>query len=276
MNDSVVERCFAAGAPLFLIAGPCAIESRQLATDTAGVLRDLCAAHGVPFIFKASYDKANRTSTAGKRGVGLDKGLEILADIGNTLNVATTTDVHLPQDAAAVAAAVDVLQIPAFLSRQTDLIAACAATGQALNIKKGQFLAPQDMLHVADKARAAGCRRLMLCERGASFGYHNLVADMRSLVLMRAAGCPVVFDATHSVQLPGGGDGQSSGMREMVPPLARAACAVGVAGLFIEAHPTPQQAVSDAATQWRLRDMPALLESLLAINTVARAGGALN
>ena len=262
---------FSAGAPLFLIAGPCAIESEKLIMQTAAALKTMCAERGMPLIFKSSFDKANRSSANSGRGMGMEKGLKILAKARKEFSLPILTDVHWPQQAEAVAAVADVLQIPAFLSRQTDLIRACAATGRAVNIKKGQFMAPDDMLRAAEKSRKAGAGATLLCERGSCFGYHNLVADMRALVQMRAAKCPVVFDATHSAQLPGGGPGgNSGGMREMVAPLARAAAAVGVSGLFIEAHPAPARAVSDAATQCPLSKMPALLDSVQAIHAAAR------
>lgn len=261
---------FSAKTAPFLIAGPCALESAEIAMQTAAALKEMCAARNISFIFKASFDKANRTAADAPRGAGMEAGLEILAAVRRKLSVPVLTDVHLPQQAVAVAEVADVLQIPAFLCRQTDLIEACAKTGKPLNIKKGQFLAPEDMLHAAAKARAAGARQVLLCERGACFGYRNLVADMRSLVVMRKAKCPVVFDATHSAQLPGADGGQSGGMREMIPPLARAAAAVGIDGLFIETHPSPADAVSDSATQWPLAQMAALLDSVLAIDAARR------
>lgn len=264
---------FSAAAPLFLIAGPCAIESPELAMQTAAALKQMCDKRRLPLIFKSSFDKANRTSASGGRGPGMAEGLKILARVRRELSLPVLTDVHLPEQAAVVAEVADVLQIPAFLSRQTDLINACAATGKPLNIKKGQFLSPADMLNVAAKAQAAGAAQVLLCERGACFGYNNLVVDMRALVMMRAAQCPVVFDATHSAQLPGAGDGKSGGMREMVAPLARAAVAVGVDGLFIETHPSPEAAISDSATQWPLADMESLLDSLMAIDASRRAAG---
>jgi len=258
--------------PLFLIAGPCVVESRQLAFDTAGELQRICRGLGIPFIFKASYDKANRSSGKSFRGPGMDKGLEILADIRRELGVPVLTDVHEASDVAAVAAAVDVLQTPAFLCRQTDFIAAVAAAGRPVNIKKGQFLAPADMKNVVEKARAAAqaaqpqdpdaANRIMVCERGVSFGYNNLVSDMRSLMVMRDTGCPVVFDATHSVQLPGGQGTSSGGQREFVPVLARAAVASGIAGLFMETHPCPEQALSDGPNAWPLQYMKDLLSLL--------------
>jgi len=247
--------------PFFLIAGPCVIESRDMAFETAGALKEICAELGIPFIYKSSYDKANRSSGTSYRGMGMDKGLEILADVKKQLGVPVLTDVHAIEEVAAVAAAVDVLQTPAFLCRQTDFIHAVAASGKPVNIKKGQFLAPGDMKNVVDKAREAngGADTIMVCERGVSFGYNNLVSDMRSLAIMRETGCPVVFDATHSVQLPGGQGSVSGGQREFVPVLARAAVAVGVAGLFMESHPDPAKALSDGPNAWPLPKMKALL-----------------
>ncbi|MHB8353361.1 MAG: 3-deoxy-8-phosphooctulonate synthase [Burkholderiales bacterium] len=260
--------------PIFLIAGPCVIESRELAFDVAGQLKALCGELDVPFIFKASYDKANRSSGTSFRGPGQEQGLQILSDIRKTLGVPVLTDVHEREDVPAVAAAVDVLQTPAFLCRQTDFIQAVAAAGKPVNIKKGQFLAPGDMKHVVDKARAAsGIDNIMVCERGASFGYNNLVSDMRSLSIMRDTGCPVVFDATHSVQLPGGLGGSSGGQREFVPVLARAAVAAGVAGLFMETHPDPAKAFSDGPNAWPLGKMRALLETLLEIDALVKTRG---
>ena len=226
--------------PLFLIAGPCVVESRDLNVDVAGTLKEICAGVGIPFIFKSSYDKANRSSAASFRGPGMAEGLRILAEVKRQVGVPVLTDVHEAADVAEVASVVDVLQTPAFLCRQTDFIQAVAAAGRPVNIKKGQFLAPEDMVQVVRKAKAAsGADNIMVCERGASFGYHNLVSDMRSLAIMRATGCPVVFDATHSVQLPGGMGTSSGGQREFVPVLARAAIAAGVAGVFMETHPEP-------------------------------------
>ena len=258
--------------PLFLIAGPCVVESRQLAIDIAGTLAELCGRLGVPFIFKASYDKANRTASSSFRGHGIDEGLAILAEVRSQVGVPVLTDVHSPSDVAAVAAVVDVLQTPAFLCRQTDLIEAVASCGKPVNIKKGQFLSPQEMRQVVDKAVAAGGEgRLLVCERGVSFGYNNLVVDMRSLAIMRDTGCPVVFDATHSVQQPGGLGSRSGGNREYVPVLARAAVATGVAGLFMETHPDPDKALSDGPNSWPLARMPALLEHLLEIDRASKS-----
>ena len=253
--------------PLFLIAGPCVVESRQMAMDTAGELKEICRELDVPFIYKSSYDKANRSSGKSFRGPGMDSGLAILAEVRSQIGVPVLTDVHDAGDVAAVAAAVDVLQTPAFLCRQTDFIHAVAASGKPVNIKKGQFLAPGDMKHVVDKAReaAGGADSIMVCERGASFGYNTLVSDMRSLAVMRDTGCPVVFDATHSVQQPGGRGTSSGGQREFVAPLARAAVAVGVDGLFLEVHPDPEQALSDGPNMVPLHRLEPLLEQLLAL-----------
>ena len=260
--------------PLFLIAGPCVVESRQLVMDTAGELKAICAALGVPFIFKASYDKANRSSGKSFRGLGMDKGLEILSDVRRELGVPVLTDVHEIDEIPAVAAAVDVLQTPAFLCRQTDFIHAVASSGRPVNIKKGQFLAPADMKNVVDKARdASGADNIMVCERGATFGYNNLISDMRSLMIMRDTGCPVVFDATHSVQLPGGQGNASGGERKFVPVLARAAVAAGVAGVFMETHPNPEKALSDGPNAWPLKHMKVLLQTLKQIDTRATQAG---
>ena len=260
----------------FLIAGPCVIESEQLQMDTAGTLKEITSALGIPFIFKSSYDKANRSSGSTFRGPGMEKGLEILAKVKRELHVPILTDVHTEADNPTVAALVDVLQTPAFLCRQTDFIRAVAQSGKPVNIKKGQFLAPHDMKNVIDKARAAARDAglpedsFMACERGASFGYNNLVSDMRSLAIMRETGAPVVYDATHSVQLPGGQGTSSGGMREMVPVLSRAAVAVGVAGLFMETHPNPAEAMSDGPNAVPLKHMKALLETLLELDAVTK------
>jgi 2-dehydro-3-deoxyphosphooctonate aldolase (KDO 8-P synthase) len=265
--------------PFFLIAGPCVIESEQLQMDTAGTLKEITTSLGIPFIFKSSYDKANRSSGTSFRGPGMARGLEILAKVKRELGVPVLTDVHSEADIAAVAAVVDVLQTPAFLCRQTDFIHAVAQSGKPVNIKKGQFLAPGDMKNVIDKARAAAREkgldedRFMACERGASFGYNNLVSDMRSLAIMRETLAPVVFDATHSVQLPGGMGTSSGGQREMVPVLARAAVAVGVAGLFMETHPDPANALSDGPNAVPLKHMRALLETLLELDRVTKKNG---
>ncbi|HEX7466066.1 MAG TPA: 3-deoxy-8-phosphooctulonate synthase, partial [Usitatibacter sp.] len=239
--------------PFFLIAGPCVVESEELQMDVAGKLKEMTAELGIPFIFKSSYDKANRSSGKSFRGPGMEKGLEILAKVRKTLGVPILTDVHTEEEVPTVAAIVDVLQTPAFLCRQTDFIHAVARAGKPVNIKKGQFLAPSDMKNVVDKAReASGADNIMVCERGASFGYNNLVSDMRSLAIMRDTGCPVVFDATHSVQLPGGQGTSSGGQREFVPVLARAAVATGVSGVFMETHPDPSKALSDGPNAWPL------------------------
>jgi 2-dehydro-3-deoxyphosphooctonate aldolase (KDO 8-P synthase) len=262
--------------PLFLIAGPCVIESAQLQLDVAGQLKEITAALGVPFIFKSSFDKANRSSGASYRGPGMEAGLEILARVKKEIGVPVLTDVHNETEITRAAAVVDVLQTPAFLCRQTDFIRAVAQSGKPVNIKKGQFLAPHDMKHVVDKARAAAAEKgfstdnFTVCERGASFGYNNLVSDMRALAILRETGAPVVFDATHSVQLPGGQGTSSGGQREMVPVLARAAVAVGVAGLFMETHPDPAKALSDGPNAVPLARMKALLETLLALDQVTK------
>jgi 2-dehydro-3-deoxyphosphooctonate aldolase (KDO 8-P synthase) len=257
--------------PMFLIAGPCVVESMQLQLDTAGTLKEICADLGVPFIFKSSYDKANRSSHASFRGPGMDEGLHVLAEVKRQLGVPVLTDVHTVDEVPVVAKVVDVLQTPAFLCRQTDFIQAVAQAGLPVNIKKGQFLAPEDMLQVVGKARAAsGTDNIMVCERGASFGYHNLVSDMRSLAIMRATGCPVVFDATHSVQLPGGKGTSSDGQREFVPVLARSAVAAGVAGVFMETHPEPAKALSDGPNAWPLALMRELLETLVELDAAVK------
>ncbi len=260
--------------PLFLIAGPCVVESEQLQVDVAGKLKEICADLGVPFIFKSSYDKANRSSSRSYRGPGMTEGLRILAEVKRQIRVPVLTDVHEEDEIADVAAVVDVLQTPAFLCRQTNFIRAVAAAGKPVNIKKGQFLAPEDMANVVAKAReASGRDNILVCERGASFGYHNLVSDMRSLAIMRSTGCPVVFDATHSVQLPGGQGTSSGGQREFVPVLARAAVAAGVAGVFMETHPDPAKALSDGPNAWPLDRMRELLTTLVALDvTVKKAG----
>jgi len=260
--------------PLFLIAGPCVVESRELQMDTAGELKAICQALEMPFIFKSSYDKANRSSGKSFRGLGMERGLELLAEVRRAIGVPVLTDVHTEQEVAAVAAVVDVLQTPAFLCRQTDFIRAAACAGKPVNIKKGQFLSPWEMKNVVDKAReASGRDNVLVCERGASFGYNNLVSDMRSLAVMRATGCPVVFDATHSVQLPGGQGTASGGQREFVPVLARAAVASGVAGVFMETHPDPDKALSDGPNAWPLKHMRALLETLKEIDALVKRRG---
>ena len=259
---------------LFLIAGPCVVESRQLQVDVAGELKAICADLGIPFIFKSSYDKANRSSHASFRGPGMAEGLRILDDVRSQLGVAILTDEHTVAEIDEVASVVDVMQTPAFLCRQTDFIQAVAAAGKPVNIKKGQFLSPEDMLQVVAKARvASGTDNIMVCERGASFGYHNLVSDMRSLAIMRATGCPVVFDATHSVQLPGGKGTSSGGQREFVPVLARAAVGAGVAGLFMETHPKPEEALSDGPNAWPLAQMRALLTTLVELDAAVKRSG---
>ena len=264
--------------PLFLIAGPCVIESRGLQIETAGKLKDICQSLGVPLIFKSSYDKANRSSGKSFRGPGMDAGLRILDDVRRELGLPVLTDVHTVEDVKAVATVVDVLQTPAFLCRQTDFIRAAASAGKPVNIKKGQFLSPHEMKNVVDKAREAaslaGCTdNIMVCERGASFGYNNLVSDMRSLAIMRETGCPVVFDATHSVQLPGGKGTASGGQREFVPVLARAAVAAGIAGIFMETHPEPAKALSDGPNAWPLGMMRELLETLVELDRAAKRRG---
>ena len=258
--------------PFFLIAGPCVVESRQLQMDVAGELKVICADLGIPFIFKSSYDKANRSSMSSFRGPGMEEGLRVLADVKKHVAVPVLTDVHAEDEIAAAAAVVDVLQTPAFLCRQTDFIQAVARAGKPVNIKKGQFLAPEDMRQVVVKAKAASkSDNILVCERGASFGYHNLVSDMRALAIMRDTGCPVVFDATHSVQLPGGKGTSSDGQREFVPVLARAAVAAGVAGVFMETHPNPDVALSDGPNAWPLARMRALLETLKEIDAAVKS-----
>ncbi len=264
--------------PFFLIAGPCVIESRQMAFDTAGQLKEITSSLGIPFIYKSSFDKANRSSGTSYRGPGMDEGLQILADVRAELQVPVLTDVHDKDQVKAVAAVVDVLQTPAFLRRQTDFIEACAASGKPVNIKKGQFLAPHDMLQVVNKARHAArqagvAEDIMVCERGVSFGYNNLVSDMRSLAIMRETDCPVVFDATHSVQLPGGQGTSSGGQREFVPVLARAAVAAGIAGLFMETHPDPSKALSDGPNAVPLGQMKKLMTTLLELDRVVKKHG---
>ncbi|HJW26403.1 MAG TPA: 3-deoxy-8-phosphooctulonate synthase [Rhodocyclaceae bacterium] len=261
--------------PFFLIAGPCTAESLELCVEVAGRMKEICARLGVPYIFKASYDKANRSSGQSARGPGLGSGLHILSEVRRQVEVPVLTDVHTEEDISAVASVVDVLQTPAFLCRQTDFIHAVAATGKPVNIKKGQFLAPGDMKNVVAKAKEAngGADTIMVCERGASFGYNNLVSDMRSLAIMRETACPVVFDATHSVQLPGGQGTSSGGQREFVPVLARAAVAVGIAGLFMETHPHPEKALSDGPNSWPLGRMENLLTTLVALDRTVKAAG---
>lgn len=257
---------------LSVIAGPCAIESRQQTLEAAAALKEIFLQAGVPLIFKSSFDKANRSSGASYRGVGMTDGLSILAEVRERYDVPVITDIHLPEQAIPVAEAVDMLQIPAFLCRQTDLLLAAAATGKPVNIKKGQFLSPWEMRHVLAKARSTGNERICLCERGSSFGYNNLVVDMRGLEIMKTTGHPVIFDATHSVQLPGAGDGKSGGQREFVAPLARAAVAVGVAGLFLETHPDPDAAPCDGPNMLPFTALPSLLATLKELDRIAKAG----
>ena len=261
--------------PFFLIAGPCVIESLQLQLDTAGTLKEITSRLGIPFIFKSSFDKANRTSGASFRGPGMEAGLKILDEVKRQIGVPVLTDVHEYTPMDEVAAVVDVLQTPAFLCRQTDFIQKVAAAGRPVNIKKGQFLSPWEMKHVSAKAQATGNEAIMVCERGTSFGYNNLVSDMRSLAVMRDTGCPVVFDATHSVQLPGGADGKSGGQREFVPVLARAAIAVGVSGVFMETHPDPDKVLSDGPNAWPLGRMEDLLATMQELDAVVKRGGLL-
>lgn len=257
-------------APFFLIAGPCVIESESMALETAGFLKELCQQLGVNFIYKSSFDKANRSSVDSYRGPGIDAGLKILQTVKEQIGVHLLTDVHEDTPLEAVCSVVDVLQTPAFLCRQTNFIQRVAAMNKPVNIKKGQFLAPWEMQHVVKKAKASGNEQIMVCERGVSFGYNNLVSDMRSLSIMRETGCPVVYDATHSVQLPGANGGQSGGQREFIPSLARAAIAVGISGLFMETHPNPDQALSDGPNSWPLAKMRELLENLLEIDAIVK------
>jgi len=262
--------------PLFVMAGPCVIESEQLAIDTAGTLKEITQQLNIPFIYKSSFDKANRSSHKSYRGLGIEKGLQILQKVRQTIGVPVVTDVHDDTPLDEVADVVDVLQTPAFLCRQTNFIQQVARTGKPINIKKGQFLSPWDMQYVAEKALATGNKQIMVCERGASFGYNNLVSDMRSLIVMRNTQCPVIFDATHSVQLPGGQGSSSGGQREFVPALARAAVAVGVAGLFMETHPDPDNALSDGPNAWPLDKMASLLEQLKELDGIVKRQGALS
>jgi 2-dehydro-3-deoxyphosphooctonate aldolase (KDO 8-P synthase) len=255
-----------ADRPFFLIAGTCVVESEAMAIDTAGVLKETCGELEIPFIYKSSFDKANRSSRDGFRGPGMEEGLRVLSEVRAQLQVPVLTDVHEDTPLQEVAAVVDVLQTPAFLCRQTNFILNVASTGKPVNIKKGQFLSPWEMQNVVDKAKSTGNEDIMVCERGFSFGYNNLVSDMRSLAILRTTGCPVVFDATHSVQLPGGRGSASGGQREFIPVLARAATAAGIAGLFMETHPDPEKALSDGPNAWPLDKMAALLETLIAID----------
>lgn len=257
--------------PFFLIAGPCVIESETMALETAGYLKEICETLEIPFIYKSSFDKANRSSMNSYRGPGFEKGLLILEKVKSQIGVPILTDVHEDTPLLEVSSVVDVLQTPAFLCRQTNFIQKVAALNKPVNIKKGQFLSPWEMKHVVDKAKACGNEQIMVCERGVTFGYNNLVSDMRSLTIMRETGCPVVYDATHSVQLPGGNNGSSGGQREFVPSLARAALAVGIAGLFMETHPDPDKALSDGPNSWPLAKMKTLLEGLKAIDEVAKS-----
>ncbi len=256
--------------PIFLIAGTCVVESEQMALDTAGTLKEICSGLGVPFIYKSSYDKANRSSAGSFRGPGMEEGLRILGEVKKQIGVPVLTDVHEDTPMDEVADVVDVLQTPAFLCRQTNFILRAAGAGKPVNIKKGQFLSPWEMQNVVDKARSTGNDDIMVCERGFMFGYNNLVSDMRSLAVMRGTGCPVVFDSTHSVQLPGGKGSASGGQREFIPVLARAATAVGVAGLFMETHPKPEEALSDGPNAWPLGQMPALLETLVELDKTVK------
>jgi 2-dehydro-3-deoxyphosphooctonate aldolase (KDO 8-P synthase) len=271
LNNEAIWKNLTSPGRLFLIAGPCVIENEKLCLQTAAVLKKACAALGIFYVFKASFDKANRTSGKSFRGVGLERGLEILGKVRAEFGVPVLTDIHNETHAAVAGEVADVLQIPAFLCRQTDLIEAAAVTGQILNIKKGQFLSPAEMGQVVAKARAAGADKILLTERGTTFGYNNLVADMRSIPIMKSFGCPVVFDATHSVQLPGGGGDKSGGQREFAPVLARAALAAGANGLFIETHPRPDKALSDGPNMMPLAEMPAVLKGLLKVFNAVRS-----
>ncbi|MBY0337915.1 MAG: 3-deoxy-8-phosphooctulonate synthase [Acetobacteraceae bacterium] len=272
MHVTVRDITFGNDRPLVFLCGPCQIESRAHALEVAHAIAEMARAAGVPMVFKSSYDKANRTSVAAARGIGMRDGLDILADIRAATGLPTLTDVHAPEQCAPAAEAVDILQIPAFLSRQTDLLLAAGETGAAINVKKGQFLAPWDMANVAAKIASTGNQRILLCERGASFGYNTLVSDMRALPIMARTGYPVVFDVTHSVQQPGGQGSSSGGQREFAPVLARAAVAVGVASVFIECHPDPDAAPSDGPNMIPLREMPALIARLKAFDALAKAG----
>ncbi len=265
LNDAAIWKNLNSPGRLFLIAGPCVIENEKLCLQVAAALKKTCAALGIFYVFKASFDKANRTSAKSFRGMGMDAGLEILARVRAKVGVPVLTDIHTETQAAIVGEVVDILQIPAFLCRQTDLIEAAALTGQIVNLKKGQFLSPAEMGQVVEKARLAGAEKILLTERGTTFGYNNLVADMRSIPILKRFGCPVIFDATHSVQLPGGGGDKSSGQREFAPVLARAALAAGANGLFFETHPNPNRALSDGPNMIPLAEMPALLRGLLKI-----------
>ncbi|WP_037152222.1 3-deoxy-8-phosphooctulonate synthase [Rhizobium freirei] len=271
VGEGASKVLFSNTAKLSLIAGPCQMESREHAFMVAGVLKELCDKLGIGLVYKSSYDKANRTSLSGKRGIGLEKSMEVFADLKKEYGFPVLTDIHTEEQCAVVAKTVDILQIPAFLSRQTDLLVAAAKTGRVVNVKKGQFLAPWDMKNVLAKLNDSGNPNILLCERGASFGYNTLVSDMRSLPIMAAMGAPVIFDATHSVQQPGGQGGSTGGDRRFVETLARAAVAVGVAGVFVETHEDPDNAPSDGPNMVYLKDMPRLLEKLLAFDAVAKA-----
>lgn len=262
--------------PLFLIAGTCVIESEEMALETAGTLKEICSQLEIPFIYKSSFDKANRSSIHSYRGPGFERGLMILEKVKSQIGVPVLTDVHEDTPLVEVSSVVDVLQTPAFLCRQTNFIQKVASMNKPVNIKKGQFLSPWEMKHVTQKAKASGNQQIMACERGVSFGYNNLVSDMRSLAIMRETGCPVVYDATHSVQLPGGNNGSSGGQREFIPVLARAAVACGIAGIFMETHPDPDKALSDGPNSWPLAKMKPLLESLKAIDGVYKTSGEIN
>ncbi|MFS8046894.1 3-deoxy-8-phosphooctulonate synthase [Rhizobium sp. BR 314] len=271
VGEGASKVLFSNTAKLSLIAGPCQMESREHAFMVAGVLKELCDKLGIGLVYKSSYDKANRTSLSGKRGIGLEKSMEVFADLKKEYGFPVLTDIHTEEQCAVVAKTVDILQIPAFLSRQTDLLVAAAQTGRVVNVKKGQFLAPWDMKNVLAKLNDSGNQNILLCERGASFGYNTLVSDMRSLPIMAAMGAPVIFDATHSVQQPGGQGGSTGGDRRFVETLARAAVAVGVAGVFLETHEDPDNAPSDGPNMVYLKDMPRLLEKLLAFDAIAKA-----
>ena len=270
LNDSALWKSLSSGKQLVIIAGPCVIESEEICLQVGSTLKNLCRRLGITYVFKASYDKANRTSAKSFRGPGPEAGLEILARVRSKLDVPVLTDVHSEAQTGPAARVADILQIPAFLCRQTDLIAAAVVTGKIVNIKKGQFLSPKEMRQVVDKARASGGHRLLVTERGTTFGYNNLVADMRSIPIMKAFGFPVIFDATHSVQLPGGGGDKSSGQREFAPVLARCALTAGADGIFLETHPDPDHALSDGPNMIPLADMPALLKSLLKIRAASK------
>jgi 2-dehydro-3-deoxyphosphooctonate aldolase (KDO 8-P synthase) len=270
LNDAAIWKNLNSPRKLFLIAGPCVIENEKLCLQVAASLKKTCAALGIFYIFKASFDKANRTSGKSFRGIGLERGLEILGKVRAEFEIPILTDIHNESHAAPVGEVVDILQIPAFLCRQTDLIEAAASTGQIINIKKGQFLSPSEMGQIVEKARKAGAEKILLTERGTTFGYNNLVADLRSIPIMQRTGCPVVFDATHSVQLPGGGGNKSGGQREFAPVLARAALAAGANGLFIETHPNPDKALSDGPNMIPLAEIPALLKGFLKVFNATR------